>query len=176
MQTATPLGRVQTLLPQLFQVEQVNGEAVLKCALTEDISALLTLEQVQVALVVPVQQITAMPNLPEWGVGLMHAQGQVFMVIDLPQVLGLPMVTATSQQYHIVVVRGRCNQQDISVGLIVNRIHGLLQVQAEDILSPGNEFLPQFQPYLQGRLFWEDKQLMVLDVDAIVTSLTRYAP
>jgi positive phototaxis protein PixI len=175
MQTATPLGRVQALLPQLFQAEQPSGEAVLKCALTETISVILALERVQAALVTPVQQITPMPNLPEWVVGLMHAQNQVFMVIDLPQWLGLPRVTAASQQHHIVVVKVRFNHQDISMGLIVHRIHGLLQVQAGDILSPGHEFLPQFQPYLQGRLFWEEKQLMVLDVDAIVTSLTCYA-
>jgi twitching motility protein PilI len=174
MQTSASLSRIQELLPQLFQKEVRPGESYLKFALTDEIAAVLTIVQVQETMVIPADQLTPVPNLPEWVVGLMNAQNKVFMVIDLPQVMGLPMTTPRAQQYHIIVVRAILNQQEFPLGLVVNRIQGLVQVMDDEILPAGGAFPQQFIPYLGGYLPREGQKLMVLNAEVILQQLNRH--
>ncbi|NJL84242.1 MAG: hypothetical protein HC890_17375 [Chloroflexaceae bacterium] len=121
MEASRTFERIQHLLPQLEQQDSQKS-VYLRFMLAPDCSALLAVAQVEETLVVARETVTALPNLPRWFLGLLHSRNQVFSIIDLPQLLGLPAIAA--QQCHIVVVRA-FRPQEMLLGLRVQRIQGL---------------------------------------------------
>ncbi|MEL6911633.1 MAG: chemotaxis protein CheW, partial [Cyanobacteria bacterium J06598_4] len=83
MNSLTTTDRLKELLPQLFSTQQRQGNYYLRFQLTDSINLLLNLRYVQESLTIDGSQITAVPNLPPYAVGLMNARNQVFLALDL---------------------------------------------------------------------------------------------
>jgi len=92
-------------LPQLFSEQQRQGDYYLRFQLTDGITALIDLKYVQESLTVDGNRITAVPNLPEYVLGLMSSRNQVFLAVDLAHLMGLAPETVDLRQYQTVVVQ-----------------------------------------------------------------------
>ena len=144
MSTTSTLVKLQELLPQLFQVTQLPGNPYLRCQLTPELNVLLSMDCLQESLLVSGEQITPIPNLPEFVVGLMNSRDRVFCAIDLAQLLGLPSPSLYSQRaYHLLVVRvspflaqRSGSEQELLLGLVVNRVQGLTRIASEEMQPP----------------------------------------
>lgn len=151
--STTSLSRLQELLPQLFQTTQLPGQPYLRFLLTEGMVALMSMEHVQESLIVPAEQITALPNMARSVLGLMSSREQVFCLVNLPQLLGYPAIVGIQRQYRVIVVRiPRSEYQtaadgDALLGLAVPQIQGVTRLNEEQLqtdipLCPAN-----LQPY-----------------------------
>lgn len=175
MSQISSLSRLQELLPQLFQATQLPGDPYLRCQLTPEVNALVSMAAVQESLLVPGEHITLIPNMSPFVVGLMNSRDRVFCAIDLAQLLGLSSPSTYARQYHVIVVRvsqfldrSSGSETELFLGLVVNRVRGILRIMSDEIRAPQANFFPSLMPYLQGTVANQDENLPVLDLSTIV--------
>ncbi|MBL1209619.1 chemotaxis protein CheW [Geminocystis sp. GBBB08] len=174
------LSNLEELLPQLFQSDDLPGSLYLRCQLANRVTTLFSLEYVRESLVVEAEQITAIPQMSPFVLGLMSSRDQVFCLIDLPQLLGFSALPLQTQRYYIVIISVSSSipelsdsQPEILLGLAVNEIIGVTRVLEEELKSP-LEYLPKEQffsiltPYLQGWFITEQESLPILDIATII--------
>lgn len=148
MSSLTTTERLKALLPQLFSEQQRLGDYYLRFQLTNGISALIDLKYVQESLTVEGNQITAVPNLPEYVVGLMNSRNQVFLAVDLAHLIGLTPETVNLRQYQTIVVQVSSEQREDSsnpdnlFGFTVKKIQGISRIKSEQF-SSAQESLPE---------------------------------
>ena len=149
MSSLSTTDRLQDLLPQLFNQQQRQGSYYLRFQLTPEILGLIDLKYVRESLTVEGDRLTAVPNLPEYTVGLMSSRNQVFLAVDLAHLIGFAPQTVNLRRYQTIVVQ--ISQPDaagnsVNFGLTVKSIQGISRLTAEqfnsnaelapDILSP----------------------------------------
>lgn len=155
MSSLTTTDRLKDLLPQLFSPQQLEGDYYLRFQLTGKISALIDLSYVQESLTINSDKITAVPNLPEYVVGLMSSRNQIFLAIDLAHLAGFPPETINLRQYQTIVVKinsetsyGQSDEINL-FGLTVKRIQGISRI-LPDKFSPVTEAMPNIlRPFVQ---------------------------
>ena len=144
------------------------NDGYLKLQLESQKSSVLLLEHIQEVLVMPVEQITFMPSMPEYVLGLMNRHSKVLWVVDLPQMLGLQSLEQNIQQYHIAIIR----VEHIPLGLAVQKVLGVMRLTSEEIEVPPNNQIPNLTPYLRGCVSEQEGRLLVLDTKAIVDAVS----
>ena len=181
MSQTSSISRLQELLPELFRATQLPGDPYLRCQLTPEVTALLSMAYVQESLLVPGEKITPIPNMSAFVVGLMNSRDRVFCAIDLAQLLGLSSPSSYSRQYHIIVIRvsqfldrQSAAEQELLLGLVVNRVQGITRVMSDEMRSPQGNLSPSLTPYIKGCVVEKDQQLLILDTGAIATAPHLY--
>ena len=176
-QTLTPTDRLQQLLPELFNPAPVVGEQFLRLQLAPDLTIAVALSWVEETLLVSPQWVTPIPNMPSHVLGLISSKSQAFWVINLVQLLNLPIALAPSQNYEVVVIRTLSQEVpeaasagDLLLGLVVPKIRGSVRLSQEDIVSPMQEVVAGLQPYLSGQVVVDGQTILVVSAEAIGTS------
>ena len=198
MQTAqslTPVDRLQQLLPELFNPAPPAGQQFLRLQLTADLTIALALDWVEESLQINTQLVTPIPNMPPSVLGLMSSKGQIFWAINLTGLLELPIETALTQYYEVVVIKAlpidsypNPNQgyptpetgNELFLGLVVPKIKGTIRLSPDDIISfkaevvsaevASPEIEASLQPYLSGRALFDNDTLFILSAAAIGTA------
>lgn len=109
--------------------------------------------------------ITPLPNLPDWILGVCNIRGELISVVELKSFFGLPLYKSKRGQRYIVI-----HNEDIKVGIIVDRIKGILsldQIDSDVQESPYRE--GDISSYISGVVVAEDKLLNVLDTDKLLS-------
>ena len=173
MSTSSSASRLQELLPQLFQANLPPGEPYLRFQLTMEMTALMSMKQVQESLLVAAEQITPLPNMPPSVIGMMGSRNHVFCVIDLAQML-LRSPLGSFREYHVVVLQTSqtagfqtASEQEILLGVAVHRIQGITRLTSEQLQSPIEDFPDTLTPYLCGCVVEDEKRILVLSAEAI---------
>ncbi len=99
--------RLQQLLPELFNPAPPAGQQFLRLQLTADLTIALALDWVEESLQINTQLVTPIPNMPPSVLGALSSKGQIFWAINLTSLLELPIETALTQYYEVVVLK-RC--------------------------------------------------------------------
>lgn len=178
MSSNTSVSRLEKLLPQLFEAKLSVGEPYLRFQLTETMSALISMKQVQESLVVAAEKITPLPNMPESIIGMMSSRNRVFCVVDLEQILKLPSTSISSRQYHLIVLQVSAestqaeSESDLLVAIAVRRIQGTTRLSTNQIQSSVQSFPSKLIPYLSGCVS-EDNIVPVFDPQAIATRIAK---
>jgi purine-binding chemotaxis protein CheW len=108
--------------------------------------------------VLKLRDLTAVPNTPEYILGVMSLRGTMLTVIDLGRRLGLaPGVR--DDRARIVVV----GTDEEDVGLMVDRVTGVLKIMPEGI-KPPPENVEQGAEYLRGIVRKDDRLVILLDL------------
>ncbi len=159
MSSLTTTDRLQELLPQLFNTQKLEGDYYLRFQLTDEISGLINLKYVQESLTIKGDRITAVPNLPEYVVGLMSSRNQVFLAIDLAHLAGLSPETVNLRQYQTIVVQTNSAEEDSQskesntdginlFGLTVKKIEGITRMLSNRFI-PVTENIPEsLRPFI----------------------------
>ena len=185
MTTNTTLTRLQQLLPQLFQPLEISGDLYLRFQLTPEIPALLSMERVVEALLVPATAISPLPNLPSMTIKMMNSRDRVFCVVDLGQLLGLPPIAINPRDYQVIAIdlptpivrvasleenrvgdaaarsSGKC------LGLAVRQVRGVARLETSQLQASVGDVPECLTPYLVGSFIEDDRRSVVLDADAI---------
>ncbi|WP_299410077.1 chemotaxis protein CheW [Acaryochloris sp. IP29b_bin.148] len=156
--------KLPTLEPQSSPIQEGLGDPYLRLQLEEKVPIAIPMETAREVLVVPVEQITPIPNMHDCVLGLLNQRSRVFWVIDLSSMLGYSGFTTTARQFNVVILQ----VDEVPLGLAVPTVQGVTRFSTDLIQSPIGAVAPNIAPYLRGCLPEEQEILLVLDPDAIV--------
>lgn len=173
------LSRLQELLPALFKTPDLPGKLYLRCQITPEITPLISMEYVQESLSISREEITSIPNISPYYMGLMTSRDHVFFAVDLPQLLGFSPLSIYSRDYHIIIInistfldQSFSLEREIFLGLAVNQIESMIRLTKEQILPTQNTFSGSIISYVSGVMRQEDTLIPLLDLNKIVKTLT----
>jgi len=122
------------------------------------------LDILRVQEIIRIQELTRVPNSPDFVDGVINLRGKVIPVIALRKRFGLAQL-AHDKQTRIVVTE----VQGTVLGFIVDSVSEVLRIPAETVEPP-----PQLgkveQEYVSGVGKLENRLLILLDVDRLMSS------
>jgi positive phototaxis protein PixI len=145
-------------------IQSSLGDSYLKFQLNQQTTAVLSINHTQEAIIIPVESVTAMPNMPAYILGLMNWRSRIIWVIDLPKMFNLECLDHRLRQYNIIVIK----VESLLLGLVVQEIKGTTKLMADDIHSPVGQVASSLVPYLCGCVEQKEETLLVLDAENIV--------
>jgi positive phototaxis protein PixI len=170
MSTSSPASRIQANLQELFEGKIASGDAYIKFKLTSKITALLSMNQVQESLIVEAAKITPLPSMPKSTIGIMNSRDRVFCIFDLAQLLNLPTVLITPNQYQIIVLQ-TTGESSIPVGLAVMGLQGIIRLTSKQISSANSDVVnSSVAPFVSG-VVQQETTMMVLELANILQAL-----
>jgi uncharacterized repeat protein (TIGR01451 family) len=111
--------------------------------------------------------VTPVPNLPEWLLGVANVHGDIISMVDLRLFLGMERLGYDQDSRMLVV---RASREDMSVGLIVDRVKGIRVLAEEGISLPTSPVEDRLAPYLRGVTTHRGRLLVLLDLDRLLLS------
>jgi len=109
--------------------------------------------------VLKIRDLTAVPNAPDYVLGVTSLRGPILPVIDLCKRLGLPPGTRDEKSRIIVV-----NLNDEEAGIVVDRVTGVVRTTA-DAIRPAPETIEHGAEFLRGIVRTGDKMYILLDIE-----------
>jgi purine-binding chemotaxis protein CheW len=109
--------------------------------------------------------ITPLPNLPNWVLGISNVRGEIISFIDLKAFFGIS-TTRTKLERRFLII----HNQDMKVGIIVDRIMGILsleQIDADLQNSPYRE--GEIANYILGVAVSGENLTNILDVHKLLS-------
>ena len=122
------------------------------------------LDILRVQEIIRPQHLTRVPNSPDFVDGVINLRGQVIPVIALRKRFGLEE-SARDNQSRIVVLE----VQNMVLGFIVDSVPEVLRIPPSTVVVPPN-FGKADRDYVSGVAKLDDRLLILLDVDRILTS------
>jgi purine-binding chemotaxis protein CheW len=161
-------GRGQDQAPEFQELESPEGELHLRFYIPSGGEFALPAMGIKEVLSPSPDRITPVPNVSPLLLGTLNVRGRVVWVADLGQFLGDAVALNTDRQEVSVIA---VEDQDILLGLAVDRVVGMEWLDVEQIHAPSN--VPDsVAPFLRGEWHLEDNQryLRLLDQMAILRS------
>ncbi|MBE9000315.1 MULTISPECIES: chemotaxis protein CheW [unclassified Nostoc] len=153
-----------TNIPLPLKPNQNNlADSYLKFQLNQQTAAVLSMKHTQEAILVPIESVTSMPNMPTCILGLMNWRSRIIWVVDLPRMLNLESLDYRLRQYSTIVIQ----VESLVLGLVVQEIKGTTKFIADEIHSPIGQVASSLVPYLCGCVVQQEEILLVLDAQAI---------
>lgn len=181
MNNLTTTDRLENLLPQLFSQQQREGNYYLRLQLTEETNILLDLSYVRESLTINSSQITPVPNLPEYVVGMMSSRNQVFFALDLAHLAGFPPATLNQREYQTVVVQIGSSHKNVQsdefnlYGLTVMRVQGISRILPGKFAQSIAEAPENIRNFVQGSILETDgdagsQRSFLIDLARLISS------
>jgi purine-binding chemotaxis protein CheW len=120
--------------------------------------------------IIQMTDITAVPRMPDYIKGVINLRGKVIPIVDLRTKFGLANVAATERTCIVVVQVAQANGNSPQMGLIVDAVEEVLNINASDI-----EATPDFggrvdTEYMIGMAKVRNVVKTLLDIDKIVSA------
>lgn len=113
--------------------------------------------------------ITPLPNLPDWILGVSNIRGEIISIVDIKLFFGLP-VHGIKRDSRFIVVR----DQNMKVGLMVDKVIGILSIDHNDIEIQENPYRKSEEAgasvYISGIVITQDGLLNLMDTDKLLSS------
>jgi purine-binding chemotaxis protein CheW len=116
-----------------------------------------------------VQEITAVPQTPDYLKGVINLRGKVIPVVDLRLKFGLEAVEYT-QRTCIIVVQVRGEVSVMQVGLVVDTVSEVLNLVGSDIENTPDFGSQLTTPFILGMAKVKGKVKILLDIDQVVSA------
>ena len=175
MTNPSPASRIQDNLPELFKANLAPGDAYIRFQLTSNITALISMQQVQGSLIVEAQKVTPLPSMPEFVIGMINSRDRVFCIFDLAQLLTLPSELSFPRQYQVIVLQTTYEPQ-IYIGLAVTALQGIVRLTAEQIQSSSDlasdPIVSNLVAFTSGTVQEQEITIPVLEFSSILKVLT----
>jgi len=113
-----------------------------------------------------VPDLTRLPHVPDWLLGISNLRGDIVSVIDIKNFLGLGAFDAESLD-RIIMLRSR--NDELHTAVIVNRIAGIHYVAEQDIVAAETE-PHDAEPYICGVFEIDGRPIAVLDIENFLLS------
>jgi len=160
-----------------------QGERYLNCHLAPNMTVLLPIDHLTEVLTIPIQQVTPIPMMNPWVMGVHNWRGEVLWTVDLGHLLGL---TPWYQQgrnvsnHNTLVIRnhdgsGR-TEGELKLGLVVSQVLDIEVVPqgAIRVSMPGTITSPELAPFFQGYTIAGQGHLQsCLDPEAIFSMIAK---
>lgn len=126
-------------------------------------------EVLKVREIMGIQDITPVPQVPQYVKGVINLRGKVIPVVDLGVKFGMSPQEYTARTC-IVVMRTRQADEDLLIGMVVDGVAEVLTLAEADI-----EDTPEFgpgvvTPYLIGMAKIRGKVKILMDIDMVLNT------
>jgi purine-binding chemotaxis protein CheW len=111
--------------------------------------------------------VTPLPNVPEWVLGLANLRGDVISIVDLRAFLGLGKISRGGDARLLIA---KTLQGDFIVGLIVESVRGIRYLNIDQIMEPPMDIAPQVATYVSGSYDLEGRALKLLNLERLLSS------
>jgi purine-binding chemotaxis protein CheW len=139
-----------------YLVFELNGE---ECCI----------QVLKVREIMGVQDITAVPQTPNYVRGVINLRGKVIPVVDLRLKFGLPE-TEYTQRTCIIVVQVEKESTKLLMGIVVDSVVEVLNIMGADIEDTPNFGQGVSTPYLLGMAKIKGRVKLLLDIDDVLTN------
>ncbi|NIA14837.1 MAG: chemotaxis protein CheW [Nitrospiraceae bacterium] len=127
------------------------------------------LEILKVQEIIGMMNVTAVPKTPEFVRGVINLRGKVIPVIDLR--LKFQMETKEdTERTCIIVVQVACEEQTVTMGIIVDEVSEVLDVDASQIEPPPAMGAGTDSDFILGMGKVANKVVMLLDADRVLST------
>ncbi|WNZ23776.1 CheW domain-containing protein [Leptolyngbya sp. NK1-12] len=169
-------------------VNPQTGEQFLRCCLAPDALVMLPVAQLTEVLRIPIEQITPIPHLPAWVMGVYNWRGEVLWMVDLGHLLGFEPwhQRSVSPLYTAAVLHADFSDQRLGVnhelgedrqmlGLVVTQVQEIEWCDPGQLQSPSpSAVTPELAPFLRG--YWlkpTGEVLASLDGNALLAAMPK---
>lgn len=111
--------------------------------------------------------VTPVPNVPDWVLGVANLRGEVISMVDLRTFLGMDG-TSHGQASRMLVARA--SEENVTTGLIVDHVSGIRYLSADRIVTPGALIEDRVAPYLRGVYEHDGRLVVVLNIELLLLS------
>jgi purine-binding chemotaxis protein CheW len=121
--------------------------------------------------IIRMQDITAIPKVPDYVKGVINLRGTIIPVIDLRAKFSLPQVEITERTC-IVVVQVQTETAISSMGLIVDQVEEVIQFEEKDMEATPNFGFKTATDYILGMAKDGDAVKTLLNIDKVIAADT----
>lgn len=114
--------------------------------------------------VIPMPRFTPLPNSGEAFSGVFNLRGEIFPLIDVSLILGLPPKQIQSDDMVILVD----NSNGFNIGMLVDKIHSILTYLPSEVKMPRGMVSKSMEFYLNGILHYKHNLIHILDLDSLL--------
>ena len=111
-------------------------------------------------------ELTRLPHVPEWLLGIINLRGDMVAVVDIKDVLGMGPLDP-GHQNRIILLRSL--ESDVCAAVIVNRIGGMHYI-AEDAIVKSDAEHRSSEPYISGVYETDGRSIAILDIENLLQS------
>lgn len=147
-------------------VEKTDYLQVFTFSLAEEDYAL---EVSNVQEVLEVQDITKVPRMPRYMLGVLNLRGNVVPVIDLKHRLGMGEVERTPDSC-IVIVEITVREEKVKVGALVDSVREVTNIPNSQIEPPPRLGTRLDTEFIRGIGKKDDRFIIILDINKVLTS------
>lgn len=168
--TLTPLGITSD---SALNRDPANKQ-FLRCHLAPDVRVMLPVSQLTEVLKIRVGQITPIPHLPAWVMGVYNWRGEILWMVDLGHLLGItPWHQQTvSTSFYTAAVLSAAGSERRTLGLVVTQVQDIELCDPEQIQSLPSTITPELAPFLQGYWLKSDGEMLAcLNGNAILAAM-----
>ena len=110
--------------------------------------------------------ITPLPNIPEWILGISNIRGEIVSMVDLCRFLRFTLSRRTSAKRFIVL-----QNNHIKIGILVDQIMGMLSLsQPETEIKKSPYVDGDIALFTKGVIPFEKKSINVIDIEKMLSS------
>lgn len=160
-----------------------SSEQFLRCYLAPDALVMLPVAQLTEVLKIPIGQITPIPHLPAWVMGVYNWRGEVLWMVDIGHLLGFHpwhQQSVSTSSYTVAILHAETSLRNGGenrqmLGLVVTQVQDIEWCDPEQIQSPPpSAITPELAPFLRG--YWlksSGEMLACLDGTAILAAMPK---
>jgi len=120
--------------------------------------------------IIRMQDITHVPNAPDFVEGIINLRGKVIPVVDLRRRFGVSVAEQTRESRIVVVdIRGE------DIGLMVDAVTEVMRITGDAIEPASDLITTEDSYYIQGIAKLGDRLLILLDLDRVLSKEERAA-
>lgn len=127
------------------------------------------LEILKVQEIIGVMNITPIPRTPDFVKGVMNLRGKIIPVIDLRSKFGMDEIEQTEETC-IIVVQVVRSDRHLTMGVVVDRVSEVVDITTKQIEGAPSFGTAVDTDYILGMGKLDDKVVILLDVDRVLTS------
>ena len=118
------------------------------------------------------EQITELPFLPPYILGVTNLRGKIFPVIDLTKLLGIKEETKNNERI-LIVTHQKIDHKTMIFAIEPDYLGDIFEFQAEELKQDVDLKMPSLNNYILGSVKKENETFMLLDLKAIAISLNK---
>lgn len=157
----------QNVLPEITNVPETVSflkERFIVFRLEEDLFAFPAANVVEIGQPL---DITPLPFVPQWFLGICNLRGDILSVVGLRELW--ERTSPSPQRAKMLVLRSR--KQDINVGLMVDGVREMRRVSSEEIFPDSSHNETHYAPYQIGMIDYYGQRLCLLDAEKMLDTL-----
>ncbi len=111
--------------------------------------------------------VTPLPNVPDWVLGLTNLRGDVISIFDLRAFLGFGKILQGGESRLLIA---KTHEGDFNVGLIVDGVRGIRYLNIDLIEEPAADITAQVAKFVSGSYELDERILPLLDLQRLLSS------